>query len=146
MSDIIEYHEEPVTLHSGQRSHWRINADAIFEREDLREAVLAWAVRWAEHEHAFSTKGRQGFKVWGIPQGGTSWAEALRDRLVSSRLDDPIRILVDDVLTTGASIARHLTVRNYDLVLVVVNRNERDPSPRVHAYWRIPLPVLEAQP
>ena len=40
MNDVLEYHDEPVKLHSGGTSHWLVRGDLIWEDEHLRAAVL----------------------------------------------------------------------------------------------------------
>lgn len=115
----LEYHEEPVTLHSGGRSHWLVRGDLIFADEKLRELVLdCW-------QYALEVGGwaKTPMRVYGIPRGGSPWAEALSKRMDARLLTEveieavqqaektteavipPIpTILVDDVVTTGTSL------------------------------------------
>ena len=38
--DWLEYHEEPVTLHSGATSHWLVDGEKLFEDEHIRQEVM----------------------------------------------------------------------------------------------------------
>ncbi len=106
MSDWLTFHDEPVTLHSGNETHWLIDAKKMFDDLLLREQILnSWK------SHILGDHGKKPLHVIGIPEGGMPWAKAFADKLgVScSRLDQPLPrdcwyILVDDVATTGKSI------------------------------------------
>ena len=76
------------TLHSGAETFWRINCDALTE-DDL--STLAALV--AERVGPFGW-------VTGIPEGGLRLAQALEPFRSRSR----VSLIVDDVLTTGASM------------------------------------------
>ena len=134
----IEYHEEPVRLHSGGKSHWLVRGDHIFANERLRQEVLRW---WGYYVMGF----RKPYFFWAIPTGGSQWAEAIAEYAGGSWANRPgpvnIRngstiFTVDDVLTTGASLGggQH--------PLVVVDRRGRVESlPRVCSWATIYLPV-----
>ena len=79
------------TLHSGRRSFWRINAEALTD-DDLR--ALAEVVREGLSHFGFEA-------VIPIPNGGTRFAEALREH---ANPDGRWTLLVDDVYTTGESM------------------------------------------
>ena len=142
MMDWIEYHEEPVKLHSGEFTHWMIRGDLLFEHEDLREAVLdVWERVVRFRLNTFMPKGSHGWEIVGVPRGGLVWADALKDRLGDpGELKRPIRIVVDDVYTTGASMGEFAP---YSLGLVAVTRTKvAHPST---AWWAcIPLPTCRA--
>lgn len=153
--DWLEYHETPVTLHSGGRSHWLVRADMIFADTELREAVLAeWSRLLGYHG---------GYREFvGIERGGAVWAEAMAEKtrgkyhnLSVAQLKDygclfrpeynrngepehPL-VVVDDVATTGASLA---LVPNATDRLVVVNRCLDRSRQDIMAWAHIPLPVL----
>jgi len=147
----LQYHPEPVTLHSGGRSHWRINADAIFHDQALRASVLrAWRkVVGYQSVHNI---------IIAIPEGGIRWAEALasvgnlgwsskvyvlREEWAGKYMHpgkEERLIVVDDVATTGASLVA--LVPHADVRLCVVDRSEHGLG-TVHAWAYIPLPLLE---
>ena len=141
MVDWIERHKEPVQLHSGGWSHYVVRGDLLFADEELREAILLEWIAAVGHAAGMAAQGRRGHKIIGIPTGGTIWADALRARLriVQDPLHDPLRIVVDDVYTTGASIA---AAGPCDLALVVVSRSP-DPFIGVQPWAIIPLPMEE---
>ncbi len=139
--DWLEYHEEPVTLHSGATSHWLVRGDLLFADEHIREIVLnCWAFAISLH-----SPGLRDPCIFGIPRGGTPWAEALAKRLPDARLldnytttpHDPV-FLVDDVCTTGESFEAYpLGPR-----LVVVRRTQRYSTVQVTARWMdVQLPI-----
>lgn len=139
MTPWIEYHEEPVTLHSGGKSHWLVRGNKIFDDEQLREAVLAY---W----ETFVRQMRKPYHFVSIPTGGDRWAEAIASRVEGawSRLHDVCHVrngatmfAVDDVLTTGAS----LSAGHGSMQLVVVDRMQRDRHvPNVVAWATMFLP------
>jgi orotate phosphoribosyltransferase len=77
------------TLHSGAKSKFKIDCDALTDAEILTLAALI-----VERVRPFK-------EVYGVPRGGLRIAEALR------RYADPAWdwvLVVDDVLTTGKSM------------------------------------------
>lgn len=81
------------TLHSGVRSRFKIDCDALTDDDWQALAFLA-----SQHLPVFS-------HVCGIPRGGDRFAAALAKYAVSGADDLPI-LIVDDVLTTGGSMRR----------------------------------------
>ena len=132
----LEHHKEPVTLHSGQLTHWLVRGDLLFEYEDLREEILdTWerAVRFRLN----AAKDDHGWEIIGVPRGGLVWADALRERLGDpGELINPMRIIVDDVCTTGGSLAEYAP---YNIACVAVKRIEVTLLDVV-AWATIPLP------
>ena len=135
----LEYHDEPVTLHSGGQSHWLVRGDLIFADVRLRETVLDyWEYEIAAH--------RRPYFFWAIPTGGSCWAEAISERVRAHWNNRPgpanIRngatiFTVDDVLTTGGSLV------GCKRPLVVVDQNQREHQlERVTAWATMYLPVL----
>ena len=137
--DWLEYHEEPVTLHSGATSHWLVRGDLMFLNEPLRNLILDF---WIDEIVATFGKAHS----IGIPKGGTVWADALAERLglTSGGPDDtpyPSSLLwvVDDVVTTGKSI---MSVASASHRLAVVDRGNN----RVIPWIRMPLPMTPYAP
>lgn len=77
-----------LTLHSGKESNFKINCDALLD-SDIETIARLIAKRY--HFHG----------VVGVPTGGLRLANAL---LKYREPDAPLLLIVDDVLTTGASI------------------------------------------
>ena len=86
--------KEDWIMHSGDKSDFKIECD-VLTAEDLE--TLA---------HLISSKFKF-FRVVGIPRGGTRLAEKLRNYVIEG--EDKL-LIVDDVLTTGASMeqAKHI--------------------------------------
>ncbi len=137
--DWLEYHEEPVTLHSGAMSHWLVRGDLLFENEHIRKTVLnCWAFAMRVCFPDIATP-----RIFGIPRGGTPWAEALAMIVEGAVLlheyeDNEPTFLVDDVCTTGASFDEYpLGPR-----LVVVRRTQKYSTVQVTARWMdVQLPI-----
>ena len=143
---LIEY-GEPVVLHSGGRSHWLIDAAAIFRDEALRGIVLDY---WMRVLGDWSMRCRPPYAITGIPSGGIAWAIAFRERCEREGLlamqtqhlptvaNGIVRIVVDDVVTTGKSIE----APSADIRLAVIDRRI-DPTlePLVFAWQTIYLPI-----
>lgn len=82
------------TLHSGQQSWFKIDCDALSD-EDI-EVVAAIIAEWWPQQFHF---------VQGIPRGGLRLMRALGKYCATVPLgDDPLTLIVDDVLTTGGSM------------------------------------------
>ena len=79
-------------LHSGRKAAWKIGCDALTD-EDI--VALAEMVRQVAASFSW---------VSGVPRGGLRLAKAL-ELFVSS--DAVGGLIVDDVLTTGGSMAHH---------------------------------------
>lgn len=78
------------TLHSGQKSRWKIACDALTPEDWVALAVMA-----VERLPRFEL-------VHGIPKGGMPFADALR----KYRTSGGVLLIVDDVWTTGASMRK----------------------------------------
>ena len=90
-------------LHSGQKGHFKIDCDALTE---LDIKTLGYIIA---NEFRFS-------KVVGIPTGGTKLAKACD---VWTKQHGPL-LIVDDVLTTGASMEEEKAKHQYLHVIGVV--------------------------
>lgn len=134
----LEYHEEPVTLHSGGRSHWLVRGDLIYDDAQMRGMVLDY---WMDVLKTWTPP----FEIAPVPTGGDVWVKALAD-VWKARFPDehstetPYRVIVDDVVTTGISIADPRA----HIRLAVVDRRSRDRhlQPFVNAWATMHLPLL----
>lgn len=152
--DWLEYHKSPVTLHSGDKSHWLVRGDLIFKDVDLRVVVLR---RW-KALLPFCAEPRD---YIGIERGGVEWAEALAEftkgkayamstpeleewgHMLHGKPDKPL-VVVDDVTTTGSSLK---LVPHADNHIVVVDRRRQllHPDDKILAWARIPLPLVQEE-
>ncbi len=78
------------TLHSGAKSKWKIECDALTDDD-----IEALALMISEMVGPFQ-------KAHGVPRGGLRLAEALNAK--HRQEDAAILLIVDDVLTTGNSM------------------------------------------
>lgn len=148
----LEYRKEPVTLHSGGRSHWLVRADLMFADEELRTAVVQ---RWRQLLPG------GGADIVAVPRGGLVWAEALHGnyaafdvtvnelpvfelaRLVKPR-ENRALILLDDVVTTGASMLL-LPAATHRVAVVDRRLNYDIFGGEVLSWARMPLPLVEEE-
>ena len=131
----LEFHPAPITLHSGQLSHWKVNGEVLFNHLPLREQILHFFVKQVR-------LWRPPYKILGIPTGGKCWAEEIW-KMVQIESEDapdqiPITFLVDDVITTGSSMDANLV---HDRLAVV---DRRPPGlalrqPHINAWMTIAL-------
>ena len=145
----LEYHAEPVQLHSGGWSHWLVRGDLIFEDEELRKAVID---KWRQ------ALPYEDWDIVAIANGGTVWAEALRRDLrpdevfvvekhdlaraaLFASTEERALVVVDDVATTGSSLI--CAVPRADVRLCVVDRSMAGLKSAT-AWAHIPLPLCEA--
>lgn len=116
------------TSHSGVALDWRIECDALTDDDWRALAEMAYAIL-----PPFST-------VIGIATGGTKLQYALQ--AIQSHGHNNPRLIVDDVLTTGASMI-HLMTRPDDIGLVVFARG---PLPyNVYTLFAMPHAVISYQ-
>jgi len=97
------------TLHSGQKSNFLIDCDALSEDELM--ALAAYVVPTLP---GFSA-------VIGIPRGGMRFAEVLARYI---KLDTGATLLVDDVYTTGASMFEARAQEPNAMGLVIFARSQ----------------------
>jgi hypothetical protein len=86
-------HRADLTLHSGVRSAWKIECDALTDEEMATFAMLI-----AERVGPICS-------VRGVPRGGVRIAEAV-GRVVSWSSMNGLALIVDDVLTSSQSMER----------------------------------------
>lgn len=96
-------------LHSGETSLFKIDCDALSDREILALACLLKDVL-----------PRYG-KVEGVPRGGLRLAKAMEGWSWSSRGSYPA-LICDDVYTTGGSMEAHRAGREYVIGAVLFAR------------------------
>ena len=107
-------------LHSGGQSDWRINSEAL-TWDDL-DTIAFWLS---------DRIGRYGLVV-GIPEGGRRLAECFRRYSTSGPL-----LIVDDVLTTGASMEAERARHSQEVIGAVWVA--RGPCPQ----WVTPMFILD---
>ena len=107
-------------LHSGQKSKWKIDCDAL---TDADYETFAWIV-----SNEFKIKFG---KVKPIPRGGNRFAEALKK--YESRSWDIHTLIVDDVLTTGKSFEAMRRKEVENILGVVIFARGKCPD------WVIPI-------
>ena len=144
----LEYHETPVELHSGGWSHWLVRGDLIYKDERVRELVLdCWTYCMGIHSPEYRDPASpRAPRIYGVPDGGTVWAEALAHRwgteplsAYSAAEDAGPTFIVDDVATTGESLAPYPEPR-----LVVVRRGS---IKIMGIFWDMHwLPVMKDKP
>jgi len=104
-------------MHSGGQGDYKIECDSLTD-EDLETLALI-----------ISQKGKFS-EVYGIPKGGTRLQHALEQY----RSSDGVKLIVDDVLTTGNSMENARQMKNWpDAVGVVIFA--RGPCP----HWVKPM-------
>lgn len=111
-------------LHSGERSFWKIDCDALTDKE-IRAIVAIMLSR-------IPSFGR----VEGVPKGGLRLAEALKVFSLGESL--PL-LIVDDVITTGNSMEKQRAGRTA-IGVVIFSRTSVYPS------WIHPLFVMPEIP
>ncbi len=103
------FEKKTFTMHSGDIGHWKIECDALTDKEI---DVLAYIIA-----------GKLLFKrVIGVPTGGIRIAEAME----KYKSDEGWCLIVDDVLTTGNSMkeAKSQCVDEYILGVVLFARSK----------------------
>ena len=109
------------TLASGQQSDFKVECDAL-----TTESWLTIAEQIAKRAKPFGT-------VLGVPRGGVPLAVALMLHVTHGA---PGRLLVDDVWTTGGSVAK--LWQPGDEVWVVFARGRLDQQPfKANALWNM---------
>ena len=109
-------------LHSGAPSCWKIECDALTAEDWAALAYMAHMVVGPFR------------RVIGIPRGGVPLASALH-RYVTEHDDYPT-LVVDDVLTTGASMRDVMAPLTNVVGLVVFARNAPPPDMLVHVLFQ----------
>lgn len=97
MRDIL-FKKTDFRMHSGGLAHYKIECDALTD-EDLDTLAFIIAQKGRELTREESSGIRE---VYGVPRGGTRLANAMQPYLDTRW--GKIRLIVDDVLTTGRSM------------------------------------------
>lgn len=108
-------------LSSGERSDW------IIDCRSLTDDDWAWAARYVAQRSCFSS-------VEGVPTGGLAFAEALRPYCEHPSLPT---LLVDDVMTTGASLVKLRGGRDNVVGWVMFDRSGVGSPSWVSAIWSL---------
>lgn len=112
------------TLHSGKKSSWKIDCDALTDED------------WATLARIAATEYLGPFgSVEGVPQGGLKFAEALRKYITPGC---PMVLVADDVLTTGRSMIEQAGHRANVAGVVVFSRSSSFVLPWVLALFTMP--------
>ena len=103
-------------MHSGGLAHYKIECDALTDG-DIE--TLAWIIAQKTHETVPNHKGTGIKSVYGVPRGGVRLAKAVEQYI------DPegsIKLIVDDVLTTGTSMELAKAQGHGDVGVVIFAR------------------------
>ncbi len=111
-------------LHSGRSSAWKIDCDALTDAD-----IETLALMMREILPPFR-------RVEGVPRGGLRLAAAMQEYTTKSDRT----LIVDDVLTTGASMERQRSGRGVDNIIGAVIF-ARGPCP----FWITPLFHMEGK-
>lgn len=115
--------KEPVTLSSGLQSQYKIECDALTGRDWVGLGYIAHTLFNIRFSYAL-----------GVPHGGLALAHVMQFYYASKT--GPI-LVVDDVLTTGASMKRMLAKQPDDAVGLVAFARGPITDPRIKAIWRL---------
>ncbi len=122
---------ETFVSHSGLNLDWKTDCDALSDG-DLD--TLAW----------FFARGLPYGRVYGIPRGGLRFARALEGH---AKRKGPFLLIVDDVLTTGRSMAEAKAkfvdegVDKESIRGAVIFSRTPEIPPWITAIWTLSLPV-----
>lgn len=101
------FQEGDFISHAGNLLHWKIECDALTDEDwDCLARIIHERVRFGS--------------VYGIPSGGTKLALALEKYITPGH---PLRLVVDDVYTSGQSMKEAMTGPNdYGFVIFARSR------------------------
>lgn len=115
--------KEPVTLSSGLQSHYKIECDVLTGRDWVGLGYIAhirFNIRFSQ--------------ALGVPHGGLALAHVMQYYYATET--GPI-LVVDDVLTTGASMERMLAEQPDDAVGLVAFARGPITDQRIKAIWQL---------
>ena len=105
--------------HAGNQLDWKIECDALTDED------------WECLAKMISERTQFG-SVYGIPRGGTKLANALEKYIKPGH---PLRLVVDDVYTTGKSMREVMVDGDLGFVVFARNRIQFDPERYVRALF-----------
>lgn len=109
--------------HAGNQLQWKIECDALTDDD------------WECLAEMISERTRFG-SVYGIPRGGVKLAEALEKYITPKH---PIRLIVDDVYTTGKSMKEVMKENDLGFVIFARNKIPFDPQYYVRALFTMDI-------
>lgn len=109
--------------HAGKELNWKIECDALTDSD------------WECLAEMISERTRFG-SVYGIPRGGTKLALALEKYIIPGH---PIRLVVDDVYTTGKSMKEVMQDNDLGFVVFARQRIQFDPQYYVRALFTMDI-------
>jgi hypothetical protein len=111
------------TSHAGKELDWKIECDALTDED------------WECLAKMISERTQFG-RVYGIPRGGEKLAKAL-EKYADPK--NPIRLVVDDVWTTGTSMNEAMSKGDFGFVVFARNRIVFDANKYVRALFTMDL-------
>jgi len=109
--------------HSGNTLEWKIECDSLTDED------------WNCLAKIISQRTRFG-SVYGIPSGGTKLALALEKYITPGH---PLRLVVDDVYTTGKSMKEVMEGNDLGFVVFARNRIPFDPQHYIRAIFTMDI-------
>jgi hypothetical protein len=107
------------TSHAGKELNWKIECDALTDEDwECLAAMIAERCEFGS--------------VYGIPRGGTKLGNALQKYC---KKDNPYRLVVDDVYTTGKSMNDVMEKNDIGFVVFARKRIDFDPNKYVRALF-----------
>lgn len=109
--------------HSGHELNWKLECDALTDEDwDCLATII--------HE-------RTNFgSVYGVPRGGIKLAKALEKYITPG---NPLRLVVDDVYTTGKSMKEAMSGTDLGFVVFARNRIQFDPKYYIRALFTLDI-------
>ena len=109
--------------HAGHELNWKIECDALTDEDwDCLARIIHERTRFGS--------------VYGIPRGGVKLALALEKYITPGV---PLRLVVDDVYTTGKSMREVMTGNDLGFVVFARRRIEFDPQKYIRAIFTMDM-------
>ena len=111
------------TSHAGKELNWKIECDALTDDDwECLAEMIAERTRFGS--------------VYGIPRGGTKLAKALEKYVTPGH---PLRLVVDDVFTTGKSMKEVMKDKDLGFVVFARSRIPLDPNYYIRALFTMDI-------
>ena len=111
------------TSHAGNELNWKIECDALTDEDwDCLARIINERTRFGS--------------VYGIPRGGTKLALALEKYITPGH---PLRLVVDDVYTTGKSMREIMEGNDLGFVVFARNRIQFDAQYYIRALFTMDI-------